>query len=157
MDKEIRKYIAAVGRRLNLPGKIKQRCLRDLQTTITARTERGESWEDIRASLGKPAQAAADLNGQMKDFAYRKSPWRFAFLAAAVISGGWLAFYAGMQMVLGFIAGEAASIGVIGGADGPTAIFVTTSHNPDWDVIILAAVLAAGIAGFIRPSRCKKK
>lgn len=79
-----------------------------------------------------------------------KSPWRFVCLAAAVISGSWLAFY-GIIQLLAFRAleGEAASIGIIGGADGPTAVFVTTRTGFDWDVALMAAVFVLGIAGFM--------
>ena len=48
------------------------------------------------------------------------------------------------------------SIGIIGGADGPTAIFVTSS--PDWwkDAII-AAVAVAVVAGIIIMRKKRKK
>lgn len=43
--------------------------------------------------------------------------------------------------------GEAASIGIIGGADGPTAVFVT---SPGWmHCIIPVLLLAIGILGFV--------
>lgn len=157
MEKEIKKYLAAVRSRLNLPKSIRQRCLSDLQTTIQARLENGESWERIRDSLGEPKKVAAELSEQLKEFVYRKSPWRFLFLAAAILSGGWLVFYAGMQMVLKIIAGQAASLGIIGGADGPTAIFVTTGTVMDWDAFIVGAICALGIAAFLRLRKCKPK
>ena len=40
--------------------------------------------------------------------------------------------------------GEASSVGVIGGADGPTAVFVTTATktNPAvWPTVVIAAVI----------------
>ena len=40
---------------------------------------------------------------------------------------------------------KALSIGIIGGADGPTAIFVT---GPDWK-IVAALILAACVGGFL--------
>ena len=49
-------------------------------------------------------------------------------LGAAAQLGVFLAFLA--AKILGFDAKEAASIGIIGGADGPTAIFVTTKLAP---------------------------
>ena len=55
------------------------------------------------------------------------------------------------------LANEAASIGIIGGADGPTAIFVTTSPGFDWDIVLMAGLLIGGIAGFLRLRRCKPK
>ena len=87
MDKAMKRYISGVRRRLNLPKDLRKRVLSDLQTDLTARLEQGEDWDTIRASLGTPAAVAADLNEQMKDYAYRKSPWRFAFLAAAIVAG----------------------------------------------------------------------
>lgn len=157
MEKEIKKYLAAVRSRLNLPKSIRQRCLSDLQTTIQARLENGESWADVQSSLGTPKDVAAELSEQLKEFVYRKSPWRFLFLAAAILSGGWLVFYADMQMVLSIIASNAASIGIIGGADGPTSIFITTGTVMDWDAFIVGAVCALGIAAFLRLRKCKPK
>lgn len=54
--------------------------------------------------------------------------------------------------------GNAASIGIIGGADGPTAIFLT---GPDWPVIQVALLLGAGLllglaAGFLWRRHQKK-
>ena len=87
----------------------------------------------------------------------KKSPWRFLFGAAAAYSGAkllgliWVWFNRNQVM---FTPGEAASIGIIGGADGPTAIFVTT---PLWVSYILPAVLMiVGIWGFLRLRKCKK-
>ena len=157
MEKEIKKYLTAVRRRLNLPKDIKNRCISDLQTTIQARIENGEGWEDIQSSLGTPQQVAAELSQQLKEFVYRKSPWRFLFLAAAILSGGWLIFYAGMQMVLRIIADNAASIGIIGGADGPTAIFITTGPVMNWDALTMGALCAASIAVFLLLRKCKPK
>ena len=157
MEKEIKTYLNAARRRLNLPKDIRNRCISDLQTTIQARLENGEGWEEIQSSLGTPRQVAAELSEQLKEFVYRKSPWRFLFLAAAVFSGGWLVFYAGMQLVLRIIAGQAANLGIIGGADGPTAIFITTGTIMDWDLIVMAGALAIGIIGFLRLRKCKQK
>ena len=88
----------------------------------------------------------------------RKGPWWFVCLAAAVISGSWLAFYGIIQLLAhGILEGEAASIGIIGGADGPTAVFVTTQTGFDWDVALMAAVFLLGIGGLFILRRCKNK
>ena len=168
-EKEIKKYITSVKRRLNLPKDIRSRLLSDLQTTINARLEQGEEWASIKASLGTPEAVAAEFTEQMKEFAYRKSPWRFVCAAAAVLSGVWLILYAILQrfgMLLNtlqwsFSPNESASIGIIGGADGPTAIFVTgavaSGHGLDWDVILVIAVFIVCIVGYLRLRRCKQK
>ena len=155
--KTMEKYIRAVERRLNLPREVRARVITDFRTTISAMEEAGKSHGEIIEELGSPKRAAGELNEQMKDFACRKSPWRFAFLALAVLSGGWLIFYAGMQLVLNIIAGNAADLGIIGGADGPTSIFITTGTIMDWDLVIVAAALIIGIAGFLRLRKCKPK
>lgn len=88
----------------------------------------------------------------------RRSLWRFVCLAAAVVSGGWLVFYGAVQLLaLRALEGEAVSIGIIGGADGPTAVFVTGKVGFDWDVPLMAGVFVLAIAGFFLLRRCKRK
>ncbi len=52
-----------------------------------------------------------------------------SLLLGAAAQGGIFATYVGARY-LGFTPAEASSIGIIGGADGPTAIFVTTKLAP---------------------------
>ena len=52
-----------------------------------------------------------------------------SLLLGAAAQGGIFATFLGAK-ALGFTAAEAGSIGIIGGADGPTAIFVTTKLAP---------------------------
>jgi Na+-transporting methylmalonyl-CoA/oxaloacetate decarboxylase beta subunit len=49
---------------------------------------------------------------------------------------------------------ESASIGIIGGADGPTAIFVTSRFPGEH--ILTALLIIAGIWGFLRLCKWKK-
>ena len=86
---------------------------------------------------------------------------RFLFAAAAIYGAAellgslaaWIAWLLLADPVLH--AGEASSIGIIGGADGPTAIFVTT---PDWTgYVVPVLALAVGICGFLYFSRRKQK
>ena len=155
----IEKYLKAVGRRLNLPKDVKERVMSDFVSSVRARQEAGQSDEQILAELGSPRKAAADLNEQMKEFAYRKSPWRYPFAVAAAFGAAKLLkllvgqiLYWTMQIPLRL---ESASIGVIGGADGPTAVFVTSS--PAMGHIAAVMLLIVGIWGFLRLSRCIKK
>ena len=53
---------------------------------------------------------------------------------------------------------DASTIGIIGGADGPTAIFITGKPSA-WEVLLLAAGIAAVVAGvvfLVRKHRKKK-
>jgi len=93
---------------------------------------------------------------------YRKSPWRFLFAAIALLGGFhlirmlWTRFLilaAGSQTLVA--TSEVYSVGIIGGADGPTAIFVTGPSWPAW--ILPCVLLAVGLFGFWRLSRCKRK
>ena len=168
-EKKMKKYVTAVERRLNLPREVKARVMSDFSSSIQARREAGMSDEAIYAELGAPKKAAADLNEQMKEFAYRKSPWRFLFAAAAAYGAvqllgvlwGYLVYfwyrlvYSDMVLGIGMTTTESSSIGIIGGADGPTAIFVTT---PIWMHYILPVLaLVIGIWGFLRLRKCKQK
>ena len=85
----------------------------------------------------------------------KKSPWRFLFAGCAVygavqLLGGLLSLVLPLflRLRMNISSTKAATIGIIGGADGPTAIFVT---SPPWTAYILPAVLlVAGILGYIR-------
>lgn len=155
----IEKYTKAVRRRLNLPKDVKERVMSDFVSSICARQEAGQSDQQILEDLGSPEKAAAELNEQMKEFAYRKSPWRYLFAAMAAYGAAKLLklvigqiIYWTMQIPLRL---EGASIGVIGGADGPTAIFVTSAPGTGHIAAVLLMIL--GIWGFLRLSRCLKK
>ena len=155
----MKKYMKAVRRRLNLPKGVKDRVMTDFASSIAARKEAGETDEQIIAELGTPKEAAALLNEQMKEYTYQKSPWRWAALAAASL-GGLLLMYNGVVGLLAHMLTEAinasASVGVIGGADGPTTIFVTTSPSgTGW--IVWAMVTVMGLIGFWYLGHMKKK
>ena len=66
--------------------------------------------------------------GAMTDFGPLLSNPKSLLLGAAAQLGVFVAFFGGI--LLGFSGPEAASIGIIGGADGPTAIFLTTQLAP---------------------------
>lgn len=67
--------------------------------------------------------------GAMTDFGPLLSNPKSLLLGAAAQMGVFLAFFG--AVCLGFDGNEAASIGIIGGADGPTAIFLTGKLAPD--------------------------
>ena len=66
--------------------------------------------------------------GAMTDFGPLLSNPKSLLLGAAAQLGVFAAFFG--AVLLGFAGPEAASIGIIGGADGPTAIFLTTKLAP---------------------------
>lgn len=161
-QKKMKKYCSGVERRLNLPRDVKARVMNDFTSSIAARREAGEEDAAIFAELGTPKEAAALLNEQMKEYAYRKSPWRWAAMAVAVLSGGVLLWTELvnrlMNMIYTMSMGENQSLGVIGGADGPTVIFLTTAVRTglDWDTVFFVLMLAAGLAGWWYFSHMRK-
>ena len=67
----------------------------------------------------------------------------------------WLAIIITIVLIIGIVIkiGQMMSIGTIGGADGPTAIFATA---PLWlHYLIPVGMLVMGIVGFVRLSRSK--
>ena len=166
MDKAMKKYIKSVERRLNLPKDIKRRVMSDLESDILARREAGMTDEAILAELGSPKKAAADLNEQMKEFTYRKSPWRFVFAACAAYGAAELLgklfdlsllWLYRMGFLDALLPSNMASVGIIGGADGPTAIFVTSALPAWYHFLPPVLLIALGIWGFLRLRKCKQK
>lgn len=69
--------------------------------------------------------------GALTDFGPLIANPRTLLLGAAAQLGVFVTFFCATQLPwLGFTSGEAASIGIIGGADGPTAIFTTNKLAP---------------------------
>ena len=149
-EKKMNQYIKAVKRRLNLPSNIKKRVMNDFICSIDSRREAGKTEEEIFAELGAAANVADELNEQMKEFTYVKSPWRWAWLAVTILGAVALIWKGIMGVfIYSITSGESASIGIIGGADGPTAIFVTTSMAPfAYRVIVPLVFVFIGIVGF---------
>ena len=88
--------------------------------------------------------------GAMTDFGPLISNPKSLLLGAAAQMGVFLAFFGGI--CLGFTGPEAASIGIIGGADGPTAIFLTTKLAPHLlGAIAVAAYSYMALIPLIQP------
>ena len=88
--------------------------------------------------------------GAMTDFGPLLSNPKSLLLGAAAQLGVFVAFFGGV--LLGFTGPEAASIGIIGGADGPTAIFLTTKLAPELlGAIAVAAYSYMALIPLIQP------
>lgn len=158
-DKKINKYIKAVKRRLNLPSDIKTRVMNDFISSIQSRREAGKTDEEIIEELGMATNVATELNEQMKEFTYVKSPWRWGCLVVAIICALSLVWKGIIGLfVYTLTRNDAASIGIIGGADGPTAIFVATNPAPiGYTIIVPLIILILGLVGFYLLGHKKRK
>jgi carboxybiotin decarboxylase len=88
--------------------------------------------------------------GAMTDFGPLIARPTSLLLGAAAQLGIYIAFT--VARALGFTSQEAASIGIIGGADGPTAIFLTTRLAPDLlPAIAIAAYSYMALIPLIQP------
>ena len=88
--------------------------------------------------------------GAMTDFGPLLSNPKSLLLGAAAQLGVFFAFF--MATLLGFTAAEAASIGIIGGADGPTAILTTSLLAPQLlGPIAIAAYTYMALIPLIQP------
>ena len=88
--------------------------------------------------------------GAMTDFGPLLSNPKSLLLGAAAQLGVFAAFFGGI--CLGFTGSEAASIGIIGGADGPTAIFLTSQLAPHLlGAIAVAAYSYMALIPLIQP------
>ena len=88
--------------------------------------------------------------GAMTDFGPLLSNPKSLLLGAAAQLGVFVAYFGAVCM--GFTGHQAASIGIIGGADGPTAIFLTTKLAPELlGAIAIAAYSYKALIPLIQP------
>lgn len=88
--------------------------------------------------------------GAMTDFSALLSNPRLMLLGAAAQVGIFLTFIA--ALTLGFTQEQAAAIGIIGGADGPTAIFLSSKLAPELiGAIAIAAYSYMALVPVIQP------
>ena len=88
--------------------------------------------------------------GAMTDFGPLLSNPKSLLLGAAAQLGVFVAFFG--AIFLGFTGPQAASIGIIGGADGPTAIYLTTKLAPELlGPIAIAAYSYMALIPLIQP------
>ena len=88
--------------------------------------------------------------GAMTDFGPLIADPKSLLLGAAAQLGVFVAFFG--ALLLGFTGPQAASIGIIGGADGPTAIFLTTKPAPELlGAIAIAAYSYMALIPLIQP------
>lgn len=88
--------------------------------------------------------------GAMTDFGSMLSNPRLILLGAAAQAGIFLTFLGALS--LGFELNHAAAIGIIGGADGPTAIFLSSKLAPEYlGAIAIAAYSYMALVPVIQP------
>lgn len=137
------KYIREVEKLLPLPSRAKKEVLRDLNEIFESAAEHGESEKQVIQRLGSPEEFIRNLNEQidLENFSkeHKRKKSLLIILCIFMVSVACFGIYAVLKAME--ITEIAKTIGIIGGADGPTAIFVTSS-GPDFQLI---AILLGGI------------
>ena len=72
---------------------------------------------------------------------------------AAMLLGDLAAWVIHAMGGISFSINHAASIGIIGGADGPTSVLIASSTAPFWHIAIESLILLAGILGWCHLKR----
>jgi len=94
--------------------------------------------------------------GAMTDFSCMLSNPRLIILGAAAQAGIFITFFG--ALALGFEVNQAAAIGIIGGADGPTAIFLSSQLAPEFlGPIAIAAYSYMALVPVIQPPIIKRR
>lgn len=151
-----RRYLRAVKRELCLRGADRKQALKALKESF-----RGIrcSYGDFITRFGSPLQTADMLNHSIEGYVFDKSDLRIPCMALGIAGALVAAYRIAYGAFLRFLASSAAaieimtdsaSIGVIGGADGPTSIFITTAAASHSQLITMLGLLlaAAGFTGF---------
>lgn len=158
------KEVSGALRRSGMPRKTRKRLETDLASDFSARLERGESAGEIIRAMGAPEALAGEFLSENSRGG--RTPSEKLLLTLGILFSA-LAAAAGLRLtVLSGLAGrirmwlngrEAAAAGqtIIGGADGPTSIFVTSRPGP-WTYGLFVLFLAACISCFILYSRSRR-
>lgn len=91
----------------------------------------------------------------------KKNPLQFVFAVIAALGALGLISYLACWLIGNVLGGisfnlPASSIGIIGGADGPTAVFVTAATGLVWEPVLCVVMLVVGFIGFRRLNRGKQ-
>lgn len=156
------KYIKKILRDIQVTDKTKERIRDDLQTEFESMEEAGLSIEEIILKKGAPEKVANAFNQSYGDTAMRKCYYKQKTLKIAAIVLLSMSVIVLICNTLGnaFLMQD---ISIIGGADGPTSIFVTEGpipYNPNTFVqgnIAGCILLAFGLACAVPYYVMKKK
>lgn len=139
-QKKIKTYVNAIERRLKVSMKMKARINSDLGTEIHLLMEQGKSVDEVMQEIGTPDEVAERFNEELAEYTVEKrSPLAWLFLILAAVSVVY-----GVAKVILYYASPTEGLSVIGGADGPTAVFVAGRIGLPW--VVDLSCLGLGMA-----------
>lgn len=144
----VKRYMNAIERHLRVDRENRARIMTELAGDFESRREAGQSDKEIMTELGTPEEVAAQFNTAL-GVSGSISRWRWAFVVLAVLV---VAVVLGPDLINRFAATQAESLGVIGGADGPTAIYVTAGPAAGISPWVFLPWLLGCAAAFLLPN-----
>ena len=117
--------------------------------------------EQEKTELQQLSEKLENLNAMMAERNARNRTLTKVAAVCMIVAAGVYALFEIVPWIIIMVitnrvsAGETASVGIIGGADGPTSIFVTT---PEWTSVAMGAVICAVvlIVGIVRLRKAKR-
>lgn len=144
----VKRYMNAIERRLRADRPTRARIMTELAGDFESRREAGQRDEEIMADLGTPDEVAAQFNAAL-GVSGSVSRWRWAFVVLAVLV---LAVVLGPDLINRLAAARAESIGIIGGADGPTAIYIAAGPAAGISPLVFFPWMLGCAAAFLLPN-----
>ena len=128
------------------------RLARELETPVSVLLgEPVSPQEPEEPGIRELAEKLEQLNAQLAQEKERRRKRRhLLFSLLLLVSLAWVAF-----VVAGIVSYQQmqSSLGIIGGADGPTKIFVTTAPPDLWSLVLPVLFLVLMLVGFFRTRR----
>ena len=121
------------------------RLAEELDTTVSTLLGEGVAQQETEDTLQRISDRLEELNGQFARMnERRRRAWRIFW----IILGG-IAALVLLLFIFSYaqVAGTAGSVGIIGGADGPTAIFLASSPPDATHVVAIVCMLLVCGAG----------
>ena len=133
MKEKTTKYIKSVLRHIKAGDKTKERIKFDLETEFENKMESGLTIDEIIAEKGSAKSVADEFNMAYRDSSVKKNYRTQKLLAICGAIFILLSFPSFLWIAQYFLPNESTTVGIIGGADGPTQILVAAS--PDQFII----------------------
>lgn len=123
MKNELKRYMKEINKRLRLPHKVKKRITKELLSEIYGRIDDGETLISVLASIGSPQELVEELEANYgHEFVQYKKGEFLKLTIYSIIALGILALSIYSAIVI--IHPQFLLPTIIGGADGPTSIFI---------------------------------
>lgn len=135
------KYISDVLKMLSVPRSKKREIARDLHEAFTSALEHGETYEQVIERFGSSDALAKSLSVEL-GVPYGKQRTFCLILGILLLIIG--SVFVAIYMIISTTTGLPNShLGIIGGSDGPTQIFVSPSDGIDGSIVFLSLGIIA--------------